>query len=231
MTFPGFNGFQMTATRRARGTASFSKSSCLMPASGAMLDKPVTLFPERARLAMNLAPIGSADVTITIGMVLVAFIAAAVPAELGQTITSTGMFASSFASAGRLSSVPLPNRSTSLTFLPSTYPSSRIPLRNSSSNGSGRGVRYPTLGALDCAGASVGQNTHALAKAAMNSRRLIGLLDTPINAPFMRGMSAWVGGRHSRMPSLNDRVGAQEQIAGHTDPERPGSLQIDHKLE
>ena len=57
------------------GTASLSISSllCLV---GAKLENPVTLPPGRARLATKPAPTGSAAFAITMGMVVVAFLAA-----------------------------------------------------------------------------------------------------------------------------------------------------------
>lgn len=57
--------------------------------------------PGRPRLATRPAPTGSALAAITIGIVLVAFIAARVPAVVAVTITSTSRRTSASASAGR----------------------------------------------------------------------------------------------------------------------------------
>ncbi len=64
-------------------------------------ETPVTLPPGRPRLATRPAPTGSALAAITIGIVLVAFIAARVPAVVAVTITSTSRRTSASASAGR----------------------------------------------------------------------------------------------------------------------------------
>src|SRR5262249_10919268 len=93
----GFSEFQKITTRETLGSASLSSSNCLWLISGAMLQRPVTLLPERLRLATNFEPTGSPDVTMTMGIVLVAFIAAAVAVEFVATIMSTGMAASWFA--------------------------------------------------------------------------------------------------------------------------------------
>ena len=58
------------------GTASLSISSLLVFSSGAKLESPVTLPPGRARLATKPAATGSAELVITMGMVVVALFAA-----------------------------------------------------------------------------------------------------------------------------------------------------------
>ncbi len=69
-------GGRRSPTRASLGTASLSISSLLVFSSGAKLENPVTLPPGRARLATRPAPTGSAAVAITMGMVVVAFLAA-----------------------------------------------------------------------------------------------------------------------------------------------------------
>ena len=69
-------GGRRSPTRASLGTASLSISSLLVFSSGAKLEFPVTLPPGRARLATRPAPTGSAELVITMGMVLVAPFAA-----------------------------------------------------------------------------------------------------------------------------------------------------------
>ena len=69
-------GGRRSPTRASLGTASLSISSLLVFSSGDKLESPVTLPPGRARLATRPAPTGSAELVITIGMVVVALFAA-----------------------------------------------------------------------------------------------------------------------------------------------------------
>ena len=69
-------GDRRSPTRASLGTASLSISSLLVFSSVAKLESPVTLPPGRARLATKPAPTGSAAFAITMGMVVVAFLAA-----------------------------------------------------------------------------------------------------------------------------------------------------------
>ena len=73
MLFPASAEFQLG---RVLGTASLSTSSLLVISSDAKLESPVTLPPGRARLATRPAPTGSPAFVITMGMVVVAFLAA-----------------------------------------------------------------------------------------------------------------------------------------------------------
>ena len=75
-------------TRASLGTASLSISNLLVFSSTAKLEIPVTLPPGRARLAIKPAPTGSAEFVITMGMVVVAFLAAkaAVPSMRPRSI-------------------------------------------------------------------------------------------------------------------------------------------------
>src|SRR6478752_10484567 len=106
MTLVGFSGFQNIVTPETFATASLSSSNCFNMIAGAKLDMPVTLLPDRASVATNFDPTGSPDVIMTIGMVVVAFIAAAVAVEFVVTMTSTGSSVSCFANWGRFSSLP-----------------------------------------------------------------------------------------------------------------------------
>src|SRR5215469_1704495 len=71
---------------------------------------PVTLAPGRARLATRPAPTGSPTLTITIGIVLVAFLAANDACVTTETITSTLSRTNSAASCGSRSNLPSANR-------------------------------------------------------------------------------------------------------------------------
>ena len=65
-----------TPTRTSLGTASLSISSLLLFSSVAKVESPVTLPPGRARLATRPAPTGSPAIAITMGIVVVARLAA-----------------------------------------------------------------------------------------------------------------------------------------------------------
>ena len=69
-------GNRRSPTRASLGTASLSISSLLVFSSADKLEKPVTLPPGRARLATKPAPTGSPTFVITMGMVVVALLAA-----------------------------------------------------------------------------------------------------------------------------------------------------------
>ena len=66
------------ATRRIAGNSSCNISRRFPPISGTIKLSPVTLPPGRAKEATNPFPTGSASDAITIGIVLVAFLAARV---------------------------------------------------------------------------------------------------------------------------------------------------------
>src|SRR5215467_6772195 len=107
------------------GTASLSNSSCLpLISRPATKLSPVTLPPGRARLATKPFPIGSGSCVITMGMVLVASLAARVsvgPAV--PTIRSTLRRTNSAASSGRRSDFCSANRYSMVRFFPSVQPS------------------------------------------------------------------------------------------------------------
>src|SRR5215831_12021658 len=69
------SGFQRTATRETWETASLRNSSRFPASSDVNLVSPVTLPPGRAKLATSPSPTGS-PLTLTIGTVVVAFLAA-----------------------------------------------------------------------------------------------------------------------------------------------------------
>ena len=100
-------GVRRNPTRASLGIASLSISSLLVISSDAKLENPVTLPPGRARLATKPAPTGSPAFVITIGMVVVAFLAANTAGAPEATIRSTLRRTRSAASSGRRSGFPL----------------------------------------------------------------------------------------------------------------------------
>ena len=92
-----------TATREVCGTASLSSSSRLPPSSLERFVMPVTLPPGRARLSTRPASTGSTPAPIiTMGIVLVAFLAARIHGPPpATTIISTLRRTNSAASSGR----------------------------------------------------------------------------------------------------------------------------------
>src|SRR5688572_33367915 len=71
------------------GSASFNISSLLLFSSGPKLASPVILPPGRPKLATRPAPMGSETVVITMGMVVVALLAANADGAPETTIRST----------------------------------------------------------------------------------------------------------------------------------------------
>jgi hypothetical protein len=83
------SGFQMIATRVSPGTASLSSPSLFVLSSGERVLRPVTFLPGRARLETKPVLTGSVLLTITIGIVRVCCLTAAIPVSVDVTITST----------------------------------------------------------------------------------------------------------------------------------------------
>src|SRR5262249_10637494 len=111
---------------------SLSNSSRLPANTAEILVTPVMFPPGRARLSTSPAATGSAEITKTMGIVLVAFLAARAPDNVPVRITSTSRRTSSSARVGSRSSLLSAYRDSKAMFLPSTYPSSRISRRNDS---------------------------------------------------------------------------------------------------
>ena len=106
-------------TRVVLGTASLRSCSLLPAKSRAMSVNPVTLPPGRARLATNPCRTGSSlTFPITMGIVLVASLAACVGERPTVTMQSTWRPTSSAASCGCWSSLPLANRHSIIRFFP-----------------------------------------------------------------------------------------------------------------
>src|SRR5262249_46207750 len=101
---------RVTAIGEALGTACFSRARDFPMTSMVIDEFPVTLAPGRARLATSPAPTGSPTLTITIGIVLVAFLAANDACVTTETIASTLSWTNSAASCGSRSNLPSANR-------------------------------------------------------------------------------------------------------------------------
>ena len=92
----------------------------------------MTLPPGRARLATKPAPTGSPAFAITMGMVVVALLAANAGAVPATTIRSTLRRTKSAASSGRRSGFCSANRYSMVKFFPSIHPSLLSSCRNAS---------------------------------------------------------------------------------------------------
>ena len=126
------SGDRRSPTRASLGTASLSISSLLVFSSSAKLESPVTLPPGRARLATKPAPTGSPAFVITMGMVVVALLAANAAGVPETTIRSTLRRTRSAASSGRRSGFCSANRYSMVIFFPSIHPSLLSSCRNAS---------------------------------------------------------------------------------------------------
>src|SRR6516225_9636471 len=166
----------------AFGTSSRSSPTCFPPSAPNKLITPVMFPPGRLRLATRPAWTGSPPLTNTIGIVVVAALAAS--AEVSPplvTMTATRRVTKSSARAGRRSYWPSPQRNAIATFLPSMYPASFRPSRNAASMGTSlsgdRALKYPISGIPGCcARPANGHKTAAPPTRPINSRRLMGAL-------------------------------------------------------
>ena len=137
------SGFTIIATVESRGTVSWSNSSHLpLKSSPYPMDIPVRLPPGRAKLATSPERTGSPIAMATIGIVLVAFLAAIAPGVLPVTITSTLRPITSAISAGSRSRWPSAQRRSMMRFWPSTQPSSRRRSQNALTARRGGGRRF-----------------------------------------------------------------------------------------
>jgi hypothetical protein len=114
-----------TATREVLGAASLSISRRLAARSGAMELTPVTLPPGRARLVTSPVATGSPGSSMTMGIEVVALLAAWAGGVDAVTMMSTLRRASSVARAERRPYCPSAYRRSKTTFCPSTQPNSR----------------------------------------------------------------------------------------------------------
>src|SRR5262245_678074 len=140
--------------------------------------RPVTVPPGRAKLWMSPFSMGSAAVTVTMGMVALALRAAWAAAVPGATITSTFSRTRSAASSGNRSSRPSANRNSMTTSRPSTYPRSLRPCRKPSLGGGGPDREPPTIYPIratlaGCASAMSGGATSARASGSPRIERRV----------------------------------------------------------
>ncbi len=180
---PGQNEVLWSTRYPIRVTAGTSScSSCnFFPGSPSKSAMPVTLPPGRFRRSTNPKPTGSPTVTKTIGMVVVAFLAAIVAPGSGVTNTSTRRPMRSATNAGtRLRSLSAQRYSTAR-LRPSTKPPSLRPLCHLASHGAAvSGLlmpRKPTTGVLGCWAPET--SGHAAARAAISGRRSRRLTRSP----------------------------------------------------
>jgi hypothetical protein len=120
-------GCQRTAMRVDPDTTALSSSRRLATKPVASVVNPVIFPPGRARLATRPLPTGSATNVATIGMVVVARLAARAAGVDTVTMTSILSRTSSAAKAGSWSSLPAAQRYSTAMFCPSIHPSSCSP--------------------------------------------------------------------------------------------------------
>src|SRR5215831_8938242 len=135
------------------------------------------LLPGCARLVTRPAPTGSPTFSITIGIVVVAFLAAKDACVTTATITSTWSRTNSAARSGNRENCPSADRYSMRTFWPSMYPSARRPSRKASTPnprdvGANRPMRYNLVVGF-CASAASGAARRPPAKLPRNMRRSI----------------------------------------------------------
>src|SRR4029450_12693924 len=136
--YTGLSGLETTATRDARGTTSLRSCSSLPTGSSDRNVEPVTLAPGRARPSTSPTPTASPTPTNTMGMLLVARLAASAAGVLqAERMTSTLLCASSAASAGSRSYLPSAQRYSKARLAPSVWPSSRSVSRKTRNDGAG----------------------------------------------------------------------------------------------
>ena len=117
---PALAGLRRTPSLATRGISGRINSTCFAPSSASIDVVPVPLPPGRARLPIRPAPIGLPPCTMTIGIVLVACLAAVVAATVDATRTSTLLDTSSCASSLNRCAFPSAWRSSIRMDLPST---------------------------------------------------------------------------------------------------------------
>jgi hypothetical protein len=175
-------GLTSTATQTALGNSSCSSPSRLATTSGPKILKPVALPPGRARLATRPSLTGSSPTPNTIGISVVAALAASAAALLaGVAMTATRRRTKSAISAGRRSYRPSSQWYSTITLWPSTKPVSPRPLRNAAALPAEASADPPLTNPITgSAGWACAGRGHAAAEAAaappspaMNSRRLI----------------------------------------------------------
>ena len=173
----GLNGFTNIATSVALGANSRTNSSLFWPSGPDTRVMPVAFPPGRLKLATRPAATGSSPTTNTIGMDVVATLAAFAAGGPEATMTSTARRTNSVACAGRRSYWPSAKRYSITTLLPSTNPASFSPRRNAATRCAvwvcDTALRNPTTGVGCCARAASGQATAPPPITLMKSRRLM----------------------------------------------------------
>ena len=175
----GSVGLLSTATLTAVGSNSRSNAKRFCTSTSKKIFMPVALPPGRLRLATRPSLTGSSGILNTIGILVVAEIAARAAGIFpGAAITATPWRTRSSASSGNRSYWPSAQRYSIETFWPSVNPVSPSPRRKALSR-SGRSFevvapRYPITGVVGCcARATTGHATDEPAIALIKSRRRI----------------------------------------------------------
>ena len=182
------------ATREIGRMTSLSNCSCLPLSSGRSRNTPVILPPGCAKLRTNPIATGSLSrSTATVGMWLVACLAAASAAAPRTKRTSTLSRTRSAASWDSRSGLPSACRYSTTTFRPSVYPNSPSPCLNASlSNGSMAvtpSIAIRGVLARGCAQAASGADKRPPARLPMNTRRSITRSPDPPAAGATAGSS------------------------------------------
>ena len=118
--------------REIFGATSFKRPTRFPANSMLTVVSPVTFRPGRPRLVTSPRVTGSPAPTMTMGIVVVACLAARAAGAPPVTITSTLSRTSSAARLGNDSVLSSAQRHSRVTFCPSTSPSARSPSRNAS---------------------------------------------------------------------------------------------------
>src|ERR1051326_1601403 len=199
--------FQRTATRESLGTASFSNCTRLAFDSAALMARPVRLPPGCARLATIPTATGSATPTITIGIEVVACLAANVAGVPCVTNTSTFFATRAAARLARRSGWPSAPLNSISKSRPITHPCSRRPSTSArskalalTSNECSIGWSTPTRATffVCCASTTNDVARKAMAQATAHAARTIMMRRSPCDYDVIR-----VGMRgHSSTPRV-----------------------------
>src|SRR5262249_40947081 len=125
------------------GTVCLNSPSDFPTTSVVIPEFPVTLAPGRARLATSPAPTGSPTLTKTMGIVLVAFLAASEACVTTETMTSTSSWTNSSADALSPPQLPSGNWRSVTVVAPLDNPSASKPRLDYVLVGNGLGAARP----------------------------------------------------------------------------------------
>ena len=123
----GCGGCDSIATLLSLGTSSLSSCTCFPAISEALMATPVMLPPGCPRFGTRPISTGAYTATKTIGIDVVALLAAIAHDEFRARMTSTFNRTNSSANCGSWSRLPSVDRNSQTRFRPSTYPRSRRP--------------------------------------------------------------------------------------------------------